>query len=325
MGLDWGSWELAQVLVKIVVYACMAAATGGMLVLFLLQRAVATAPLQHSAALPPPWFLQQRHALLHHIALASAEGLFATVILFLLQVGSVNAADLAGMFDPLLMRILAATPVGTGIGCKFAGFALSLLAVLILVHKERRTPASTLPATLPAWLLAASALTLLLFAASFAVLGHTAVLPAPARLATVIHVAAVLLWIGALLPLRRLNAAGPLATVKPLLHGFGLLGWALVGCLLLGGAVLLVQLLESPATLLDTPYGVLLLSKLLMAACLLALAALNKFRLVPQLSADTRAPLQYSIGFELLLALTILVLTAVLTTLTGPFGTDEMH
>jgi putative copper resistance protein D len=321
MSMDWGSWELAQVLVKIAVYACMAAATGGMLVLCLLQRAVTAVEAQSSTTLPPQWFLQQRHALLHHIALASAEGLLATVLLFLLQVGSVNEADLAGMFDPLIIRILAATPVGVGMACKFAGFALTLVAVLTVVSKGSRDSASALPH----WLLAVSCLTLLLFAASFAVLGHTAVLGLPVRLATGVHVAAVLLWIGALLPLRRLNAAGPLVVVQPLLRSFGVLGWVLVGALLLAGGVLLFNLLEDPATLLTTTYGLLLLGKLLMAGCLLALAALNKFRLVPALTEQTRAPLQISIGFELLLALTIIVLTAMLTTLTGAFQPDGVH
>ncbi len=89
--------------------------------------------------------------------------------------------------------------------------------------------------------------------------------------------------------------------------------------------MLLFNLLEDPATLLTTTYGVLLLGKLLMAGCLLALAALNKFRLVPALTGQTRAPLQISIGFELLLALTIIVLTAMLTTLTGAFQPDSVH
>lgn len=322
MSLQFGSWELAQVLVKLAVYACMAAVCGGMLVLCLLQREAARVQLQGNAGQPARWVVQQRHGLLRHIAIAAAEGLLATVLLFLLQVGSVNQADLAGMFDPLLIRVLAATAVGTGIVCKLAGFALMLGAVVLVVGDSRLARGAA--SGLPRWLPGAGGVALALFAASFAVLGHTAVLSLPARFVTGVHVAAVLLWIGALLPLRRLATVGELPLLQPMLRRFGMLGWGLVGGLLAAGLVLLWNLLESPAALFNTSYGLLLLAKLLLVLCLLALAALNKFRLVPTLTEQTRAPLRYSIGFELLLAGAIIVLTALLTTLTGPFELADM-
>ena len=58
--------------------------------------------------------------------------------------------------------------------------------------------------------------------------------------------------------------------------------------------------------------------KILGVLCLLSLGALNKFRLVPALKTAGARPLQRSILGEMLLAVVILALTAVLTTVTGP-------
>jgi putative copper export protein len=88
--------------------------------------------------------------------------------------------------------------------------------------------------------------------------------------------------------------------------------------LLVGGSVMLLQMLGSAGDLLGTVYGGLMLAKLQLASCLLGLGALNKFLLVPALATKPRSQLQTSIGMELVLALLIIVLTATLTTLTGP-------
>ena len=309
MGFNAGAWELAQVLVKCVVYACMAASVGGLLVAALLQQQGGGDAVDAAG-----WYRQQRRSLLRHVALAASQGLLFTLLLYLLQVGAILRAGLVGMFDPTFIRALAATAVGTGCAAKAAGFVLALVAVLGVAPRvvgEERRP-------LPPWLWAAGSAALLLFASSFAVLGHVAPLRWPLQLAVMVHVAAVLLWVGALLPLRRLCASGPLPPLQALLRQFGMLGWGLVAAVLLGGLTVLWQLVGTVDALFTTAYGLTLLSKLLLASGLFALAALNKFRLVPTLAEPTRDTLRISIGWELTLALGILALTAVLTTLTGP-------
>jgi putative copper resistance protein D len=321
MSFSVGAWELVQVLAKIVMYAGMAAASGGMLVLCLLQREAARLPATPENPAAAHWCQLQYRVLLRQCAWAATAGLLATLLLFLLQVGSISQNGLPGMLDPLLLRVLAATPVGTGTAFKLAGFVLALLVMLLAAL---RVSAGDLR-VLSIGQLLANASALLLFALSFAVVGHASALGLFVQLAAGVHVIAVLLWIGALQPLRKLNATGDTAILLPLLRTFGVLGWSLVGCLLLGGSVMLWQMLGRASDLLTTVYGGLMLAKLQMASCLLGLAALNKFRLVPGYVEKTRPQLQTSIGLELVLALLIIVLTATLTTLTGPPLADAAH
>jgi putative copper resistance protein D len=70
--------------------------------------------------------------------------------------------------------------------------------------------------------------------------------------------------------------------------------------------------------MLTTPYGQLLSAKLVLVLALLGLGALNKFRLVPALEAAGAGKLSKSIAGERALVVLILVLTACMTTLTGP-------
>jgi putative copper export protein len=75
-------------------------------------------------------------------------------------------------------------------------------------------------------------------------------------------------------------------------------------------------------------YGRLVLTKVLLVCCLLALAALNHLRLTPRLFAyDTGAlrALKRSILAELAVAGCVLVVTAAMTTLAGPPALDMSH
>lgn len=309
MLLAAGPWELAQILAKLLIYASMAGTSGGMLVLWLMCRPAAQTPAGTAGILC--WPAAPRRSLLPYMLGACAAGILATLLFFMLQAGGINQSGLAGMFDTGLLQLLADTAIGHGVAFKLAGFFVSALALSGLLLQARQG--------LSAGLTAMGALALLLYAASFAVLGHAAGSGLSVRLGVALHVAAVLLWIGALLPLHGLCGNAPLAALQPLLRLFGRIGWGLVGSLLVAGGWVLWQLLGNPAAMLDSVYGQLMLAKLLLACCLLALAALNKFRLVPALVIDQSAPvLRRSIAAELVLALLILVLTAILTTITGP-------
>jgi putative copper export protein len=75
----------------------------------------------------------------------------------------------------------------------------------------------------------------------------------------------------------------------------------------------------------SSSYGRYLVLKLAVVACLVGLAGFNKLRLTPRLKAgDLRAlrSLRRSIRAELILGLLILIITAALTTLTGPPALD---
>jgi putative copper resistance protein D len=153
--------------------------------------------------------------------------------------------------------------------------------------------------------------------------------------ADILHLIASATWVGALLGLILL-VIRPLAQVDldhlelthRALHGFGTIGTVVVVTLVLTGLVnswLLVGF-ENVRSFLTTLYGQLLFAKLLLFGAMLALAALNRFRLTPafELSiakADHRGALvalRRSLALETTLVVVILGLVAWLGTLAPP-------
>lgn len=128
---------------------------------------------------------------------------------------------------------------------------------------------------------------LLLVGIAFASAGHAS--SAPPHFLTVpavfLHTVAVLLWIGALVPLATLLSSEQPAQAA--LRGFSFAIPAIVGGLLVsGGALAAVQVQTVPA-LWQTDYGRVLLAKLALVAAMLALAAFNRYRLTaPALAGE---------------------------------------
>ena len=107
------------------------------------------------------------------------------------------------------------------------------------------------------------------------------------RPAVFFHASAIALWVGALLPL-----ALALSTERggEALHRFSSGIAAIVAVLLLSGVVLAIVQVETPAALLSTAYGRVLLLKLALVAIAFLLAALNRWRLTRKVVAgDTSA------------------------------------
>ena len=99
---------------------------------------------------------------------------------------------------------------------------------------------------------------------------------------------------------------------------FGRLGIGLVAALASSGVFMLLNLIDI-IELFTTEYGRLMLFKLAAFVGLLFIAALNKLRYVPvlHLPGGSRA-LARSIDRELVVAMSLLIVTAVVTTLLGP-------
>ena len=138
----------------------------------------------------------------------------------------------------------------------------------------------------------------------------------------VVHLTAVAFWFGALLPLRRATA-GAIETrdAADLLHRFGQVAAFTVGLLGIAGLVFAYVMVGSVSGLLSTAYGLLLLLKIGIVTGLLALAALNKLRLVPRLAAGrdgAARQLDRSIRVETLAFLAIFAVTAIFTTVAVP-------
>lgn len=148
---------------------------------------------------------------------------------------------------------------------------------------------------------------------SLAMTGHAATAPPEAltRPAVFLHGLGVAFWIGALAPLVALVSkptTAPIAVVSR----FSRVAVPAVGVLALTGLGLSIVQLEKPAALIETRYGLILVVKLILVAVLLALAAFNRFRLIPALAGARKAAatLKRSIMLESIVALAILAVVA---------------
>jgi copper resistance protein D len=196
----------------------------------------------------------------------------------------------------------------------------SLLTVLLLLPKP--TPGFGLASDIIAALLAAG------LAASLAWAGHAAAtegLDGTIHLASdALHLVAAGAWLGALWPLsllldRARQAAGPAsaAIAYQATRRFSILGMISVAAILASGAVNTYEILGMAAFSLATDYNRLLLAKIGLFAAMIAVAAINRQRLTPQL-ADERhhrramRQLQLNSLTEAGLGLLILVIVALL-------------
>lgn len=148
---------------------------------------------------------------------------------------------------------------------------------------------------------------------SLALTGH-AVTASPevlTRPGVFVHGLAVAFWIGALAPLTAL-VSKPTPAVLPLLSRFSRIAMPVVAALALTGLTLAVIQLEKPSALVETSYGLILSVKLALVLFLLALAALNRFRLTPAISKGhgTASALKRSILLECAAALGIFAVVA---------------
>jgi copper transport protein len=148
---------------------------------------------------------------------------------------------------------------------------------------------------------------------SLAMTGHAATAPPEVltRPSVFVHGLAVAFWIGALAPLAAVLAK-PTSAVLPLVNRFSRIAVPVVAALALTGLTLAIVQLEKPSALVETSYGLILLVKLALVLLLLALAALNRYRLTPALAKDQGAApaLKRSILLECGAALGIFVVVA---------------
>lgn len=186
------------------------------------------------------------------------------------------ALGLAASWQAGLAGSYGVTALGVAAAC-----ALGLVAA-----PERRLLALAAPA---------GAVLALAWSGHGATRGHLGVVPAVA----VLHLAAVVLWAGALLPLAGAAPAAVLARFSRVMP-------FAVALLLATGVALAAVQLDRIEALWTTDYGRLLLVKLALVAALLGLGGVNRWRLVPRLGeGGRRAWLRRSILAELALMLAI--------------------
>ncbi len=295
--MNLGIWDAAAVLVKTALYAATLGAAGGVFFLGFSR-----------SLLEPP----DRLAIARLLGILVAAAMAASAARVLLIAASMSE-DAAGMLDARLLAMVWHGGEGRAAALRTGGL---LLAVPALVRAGR-----------PGWLAIVGGA---VAATSFAWVGHVhaaaqaaAAARAAAPLLLGVHVLAVAFWLGALGPLAieaRRRAPRELGAVAV---RFGRIAMAVVGALLAAGAAVLWILLGRLSELWSSDYGRIACAKIALVACLLALAAWNKLRLVPRIvGGDPLAvrSLRRSIGAEMLAAVLILLTTAALTTLAGPQG-----
>ncbi|MBO9603147.1 MAG: copper homeostasis membrane protein CopD [Novosphingobium sp.] len=245
------------------------------------------------------------------IAFAAALLAIASLLAIALQ-GSLFGGSLAdGFTSESFMLVASSMSLGTAALVRAGLAALACLALLALpVGRAGFLAAGTLGT---------------LAAASLAWLGHGASrdgwLPIGGD---VLHVLAASLWIGALFGfaplLRGAREEAGIARLRVALDRFSALGLPLVAVLALSGAANTLYVVgpDHLGGLPSTPYGRLLLAKLAAFAAMLALAALNRWRLTPALArreGGSAGRLRASVGIEAALGAAVLALVAWLGTL----------
>jgi putative copper resistance protein D len=214
------------------------------------------------------------------IALAAISGA-AWLILTAAAMSGLPAAQVFG--DGVLWTVLSETTFGRAWLIRFV-LACALAATLpaLLSPRDRKST----------WLEIAAAVLAAAFAGALAWSGHAAgglggeAIIHPA--ADVLHLVAAAAWVGALLPLIVLFAAAgaddaSLAMARTATVRFSILGIVSVGTLLATGIVNTFYLAGSVPALLHTEYGRLLLIKIVLFLAMVAIAAINRFQLTPQL------------------------------------------
>ena len=209
--------------------------------------------------------------------------------------------DIAGAFDSEMLVILWSTPVGTVLLIRTLGFLLIVIGLFSgRVSKGLMT------------------IGCLIMMGSFTQIGHVAdIANFGLQILLFIHLAGIAIWVGILLPLYRLSLdPAQITTTADVAYKFGRLALIFVPVLLIAGGWLAYELVGSLTNLFATSYGQALITKVGIVAGLLMLAAANKLRFVPALRAgDSTAllHLRYSVLAEIVLVISILAITAALT------------
>jgi putative copper resistance protein D len=283
-------WDVAAVAVKGLLYATCLTAGGGALFLAIFGRQLNEG---------------ERRFVIRFTRGAAVAALCVTIARVLVLSGMLGG-DVTDMWDLNLIQIILEGSEGRAAIVRGIG-------LIAIAAASSSASASQAIAVLGAFATAGS----------FALTGHTGSvgpgnLP---RLLVAAHLLAVSYWIGALVPLFRIASGTEHSRVAAILRRFGNIAAVAVPGLIVAGLILLWLLLGSFEAVFTSAYGRLVLIKLVFVAGLLTLATLNKLRLTPAVAAGDRAAvasLRWSIAGEMILAATILVVTATFTTVVGP-------
>ena len=245
-------------------------------------------------------------------------GLQAVAAAFLAQVGTASGSGLSGAFDRDMAGLLLSTQLGDLSLFRAVGFAIWIGSGLFFYQtmlQQTRAPRRLFYQRL----FAVNAFGFIFLLLSFRFGGHVSVQSLPVQFALAVHFTMFALWIGALCPLLTISRTEQFAELKVSLERFSKHAVVIVSLLLLSGLALMLSLIHSAAELFTTAYGIALTLKILLVIGLVAIAAVNKYIIVPGLLLQTdTAQFQRSVRLEIVVALLLLLLTAYLSTALGP-------
>ncbi|HTO86056.1 MAG TPA: CopD family protein [Thermoanaerobaculia bacterium] len=274
--------ELVAALAKLLIYAAALAGAGTALAWASLRDALGNLP--NEAPRRIGW----------SAAVAAASALAALAIL---------VARLGSGFDPSLLGAALGGFAGLAFAAQIAGAALLGAAAGGTARRPLRLTGAAL------------------LLASFGITGHAAASGAATGLLAAVHVAAAAWWLGSLLLIRSACATQDSRALAALVRIFARAALFVVGAMVVAGVVVAAALVSPWRHDWLTPYAKNLLLKVSGAGAALALAAYNRFRLVPLLEdpgGTATGRLRRSVTAEIALLGAVLLATAWLTTFHSP-------
>ena len=239
---------------------------------------------------------------------ALATAALAGMLWCALEANAIGGTHSAAATVAMLPMIFSATEFGH---LQIDRFGLLTVAALALAYaRGRASTAATVAAGLAVLLE-----TQMLHGAAMQT-GPTLLLASEA-----LHVLSAAAWLGALPALAIVVARSAPETAGMAAQRFSAIGIAAVAALAMSAALQAWRLIGSWAGLFATPYGFVVLAKLLLFGLLVALAARNRRRLVPRAiggAAPARAALQRSILIAVALGSGVLTLASLLATMAPP-------
>ena len=286
-------WMWATWLTKVILYLSVAFVVGGFFCYVLLRQ-----------------YLVIKESLLKYITIGAGLGLISSTLGFFILNGSFANSGLIGMWDLTYLNILINTPTGQIQIIRSISFALLLIIMLVKLSR-RKMEVSITESTIFIILL-----TPILF--SFSQLGHVANLPFFAQILLSVHVLFMSLWMGSLYPLWKISRKISGLPLKDRMHIFGRIAAFIVAILIVCGTSIAFLLFKDINSLINTPYGLGFIIKILFVMSILMLAAFNKWYFTPRLQIPKFAKnLSYAILFEMFLGFSILLTTGYITTVVG--------
>ena len=154
----------------------------------------------------------------------------------------------------------------------------------------------------------------LLWLASAAWVGHSGATGIGGAVASLLHLIAVVAWVGVLIWLAWLPIWPGDAHLARAVTWVGRAGLAAVVVLAITGTAMARLHLDPLSTISTSAYGTALIAKLVLVIAVLATAAVNRFRRVPAFTRGERGPLLRSVRLESALLAAVVLATAVLAT-----------